>query len=102
MSVYKTIYKDKEGRKRRAVKWYIDIFYHNQLRDRIQAFADKRLSEALLRNIDTLVNCQIARIPLTGNGMLLHSIKSSRRLFNTRSHLYATFLMIPAKWSCGS
>jgi integrase len=60
MRVYKATYKDRNGKLRKSAKWYVDIFDHNQLRHRIPAFADKRLSEALGRNIEALVNCRIA------------------------------------------
>jgi len=60
MRIYKAEYKDRDGKKRKSAKWYVDIFDHNQLRHRIPAFADKRLSEALSRNIEALVNCRIA------------------------------------------
>jgi len=60
MRVYKATYKDRDGKKRKSAKWYIDIFDHNKLRHKIPAFADKRLSEALGRNIESLVNYRIA------------------------------------------
>ena len=60
MRVYKATYRDRSGNQRKSAKWYVDIFDHNQLRHRIPAFADKRLSEALARNIEALVNCRIA------------------------------------------
>ena len=56
MRIYKATYKDRSGRIRKSAKWYVDIFDHNQLRHKIPAFADKRLSEALGRNIEDLVN----------------------------------------------
>ncbi len=56
MRVYKATYKDRCGKQRKSAKWYVDIFDHNQLRHRIPAFRDKRLSEALGRNIEALVN----------------------------------------------
>ena len=60
MRVYKPTYKDRDGKKRKTAKWYIDFSDHNQLRHKIPAFADKRLSEGLGRNIESLVNCRIA------------------------------------------
>ena len=60
MRVYRATYKDRDGRKRTAAKWYVDIFDHNQLRHKIPAFTDKRLSEGLGRNIEALINCRIA------------------------------------------
>ena len=56
MRVYKATYKDRDGKKQKSAKWYVDIFDHNQLRHRIPAYRDKRLSEALGRNIEDLVN----------------------------------------------
>ena len=60
MRIYRAKYKGRDGRKRTAAKWYIDIFDHNQLRHKIPAFTDKRLSEGLGRNIEALINCRIA------------------------------------------
>ncbi|MCP4256633.1 MAG: hypothetical protein GY774_03790, partial [Planctomycetes bacterium] len=60
MRVYKPIYKDRDGKKQKTTKWYVDISDHNQLRHKIPAFSDKRLSEGLGRNIESLVNCKIA------------------------------------------
>jgi len=60
MRVYKATYKDRDGKNQKAAKWYVDIFDHNRLRHKIPAFADKRLSEGLGRNIESLVNCRIA------------------------------------------
>ncbi len=60
MRVYKATYKDRDGKQRKTAKWYLDFSDHNQLRHKIAAFADKRLSEAFGRNIESLVNCRIA------------------------------------------
>ena len=60
MRIYKAEYKDRDGQKCKAAKWYLDFADHNRLRHKIPAFADKRLSEALGRNIDSLVNSRIA------------------------------------------
>ena len=60
MRVYKATYKDRDGKQRKSAKWYLDFADHNRLRHKIPAFADKRLSEALGRNIESLVNCRIA------------------------------------------
>ena len=64
MRIYKATYKDRSGKQRKSAKWYVDIFDHNQLRHRIPAFRDKRLSEALARNIEAIVNCRIAGLEL--------------------------------------
>jgi hypothetical protein len=60
MRVYKATYKDRSGKHRKSAKWYIDILDHNQLQHKMPAFADKRLSEGLGRNIESLVNCRSA------------------------------------------
>ena len=60
MRVYKATYKDRNGKQRKTVKWYLDFSDHNKLRHKIPAFADKRLSEGMGRNIEALVNCRIA------------------------------------------
>ncbi len=60
MRVYRAKYKDRDGKKRTAAKWYLDFTDHNQLRHKIPAFSDKRLSEGLGRNIEALINCRIA------------------------------------------
>jgi integrase len=60
MRVYRATYKDRDGKQRKSSKWYLDVFDHNRLRHKIPAFADKRLSEGLGRNIEALVNCRIA------------------------------------------
>ena len=53
-------YKDRTGKKCQAGKLYIDITDHNRLRHKIPAFADRRLSECLGRNIEALINCRIS------------------------------------------
>jgi hypothetical protein len=64
MRIYRAEYKDRDGQQKKAAKWYLDFSDHNQLRHKIPAFADKRLSEALGRNIESLVNCRIAGLEL--------------------------------------
>ncbi len=60
MRIYKATYKDRDGKQQKSAKWCVDIFDHNQLRHKVPAFADKRLSEALGRNIEGLVDCRSA------------------------------------------
>jgi len=64
MRVYRATYKDRSGEQRKSAKWYLDFADHNQLRHKIPAFADKRLSEALGRNVEALINCRIAGLEL--------------------------------------
>ena len=56
MRVFRTYYKDRDGIRKHAKKWYVDFADHLQIRHRIPAFEDKRQSEALGRNIEKLVN----------------------------------------------
>ncbi len=60
MRVYKATYKDRSGEQRKTARWYLDFADHNRLRHKIPAFADRRLSEGMGRNIEALVNCRIA------------------------------------------
>ena len=60
MRVYKATYKDRDGKQRKTAKWYLDFSDHNQLRHKIPAFVDKRISEAFGRNIESLVNCRLS------------------------------------------
>jgi len=60
MRVFRIYYKDRDGRKRKAAKWYIEIKDHNRKTRRLAAFSDKKPSEALGRNIEALVNCRIS------------------------------------------
>jgi integrase len=60
MRVFRTNYKDRDGRKREAEKWYVELRDHNGIVRRLAAFTDKKPSEALGRNIESLVNCRSA------------------------------------------
>ena len=59
MRIYKPNYKDRSGKQKKAAKWYLDFFDHNQLRHKIPALTDKRSSEELGQNIESLINCRI-------------------------------------------
>jgi len=58
MSLFRAEYRDRQGQKRKSEKWYIDFSDHLQTRHKMPAFSDKRQSEALERNIKSLVNCR--------------------------------------------
>lgn len=60
MRIFKANYKNRNGQKLEGKKWYLDICDHNQTRHKIPAFSDKRLTEALGRNIESLVNYRIS------------------------------------------
>lgn len=57
MRIYRETFKDK-GQSKKSAKWYIDFTDHLKLRHKIPAFEDKRASEALGRNIESLVVCR--------------------------------------------
>jgi hypothetical protein len=84
MRIYKTTYKDREGKLRKSAKWYLDFADHSQLRHKIPAFADKRLSEALGRNVESLVNCRVAGLePDAKLNVSDRVFVSSRKSINT-------------------
>jgi integrase len=58
MNIYRQNYKAKDGKTAKTSKFYIEFLDHNKLRHKIPAFADKRVSEAFGRNIESLVNCR--------------------------------------------
>ena len=60
MRAYRAYYKDRDGNRKQAKKWYIDFTDHLQIRHRIPAFDDKRQSEGLGRQIEKLVSCLIS------------------------------------------
>lgn len=60
MRIYKERYTDKEGKRRKTTKWYIDFTDHRGKRHRLPGFAEKRLTQKLADNIETLVSCKIA------------------------------------------
>ncbi len=64
MRIYRAKYKDRDGQQKKAEKWYLDFSDHNQLRHKIPALTDKRSSEELGRNIESLVNCRISGLEL--------------------------------------
>lgn len=55
MRVFKTTYKDKEGRTQKAAKWYIEFRDQLECVRRLPAFESKAASEELGRNLDKLV-----------------------------------------------
>ncbi len=65
MRVFRTSYKDRDGRKRQAAKWYIELRDHLRTVRRLPAFTDKQQSEALGRQIERLVACKVAGEPPT-------------------------------------
>ena len=60
MRIYKERYTNKDGKRCKTAKWYIDFTDHRGKRHRIPGFAEKRLTQKLADNIETLVSCAIA------------------------------------------
>jgi integrase len=60
MRIYKPKYRSRDGTQKYAKKFYVEFTDHLGVVHRLPAFADRRLSEALGRNIEALVNCRIA------------------------------------------
>ena len=56
MRVFRAIYKDRDGTKQTAKKWYIEFRGSDEVVHRLPAFEDKRQSESFGRNIEALVN----------------------------------------------
>lgn len=67
MRIYKERYTDKNGKRCKTVKWYIDFTDHRGKRHRIPGFAEKRLTQKLSDNIEALVSCKIAGQTLDKN-----------------------------------
>lgn len=58
MRVFRVSYKDRNGKKRTAQKWYVDFIDHRQVRRRTPGFTDKGQTELLGRKIEKLVVCR--------------------------------------------
>jgi integrase/recombinase XerD len=65
MRAFKTTYRDRTGKVREASKWYIEFKDHLETIRRLPAFTDRKLSEALGRQIERLVASRVAREPLS-------------------------------------
>ena len=60
MRLYKESYTDKDGKRKKTQKWYIDFADHHSRRHRVPAFTEKRSTQALAVYIETLVSCRMA------------------------------------------
>ena len=60
MRVFRSTYRDRNGKKCKTSKWYIEFRDHLQLTRRLPAFTDKRQSEALGRQIEKLVGYKVS------------------------------------------
>jgi len=64
MRLYKPKYHGKHGEVCTVSKWCVEFYDHNRRLRRISAFADRKASEELGRNIDRLVACRISGVEL--------------------------------------
>jgi hypothetical protein len=55
MRVFETTYKDRNGRTKKAARWYIEFRDHLEYPRRLPAFESKAASEEMGRNLDKLV-----------------------------------------------
>lgn len=60
MRLYKESYTNKDGKRLKTQKWYIDFTDHHNHRHRIPGFTEKRSTQSLADNIEALVSCKIA------------------------------------------
>ncbi|MBN2844011.1 MAG: hypothetical protein JXM68_13055, partial [Sedimentisphaerales bacterium] len=58
MKLFREDYKSKDGTKQPARKWYLDFSDHWNRRHRLAAFTSKSASEALARQIESLISCR--------------------------------------------
>lgn len=58
--VFQTTYKDRNGERRTAARWYCEIRDAQGVVRRLPAFTDKRASEELGRKLDRLVSLRIS------------------------------------------
>ena len=59
MRVFQTSYKDRNGKRRTASRWYVETKDHLGIVRRIPAFTDKRASESFGRQVESLVALRI-------------------------------------------
>ncbi len=59
MRLFKATYKNRSGEKCKSRKWYLDFSDHLGRRHKIPAFESKRQSEALGRQVETLISCKV-------------------------------------------
>ena len=64
MRVFKSTYRDRDGKKCKTSKWYVETRDHLELPRRFPAFSGKKESEAFGRRIDQLVVCKMSGDPL--------------------------------------
>jgi len=63
MRLFKATYRDRNGNKHESQKWYVDFSDHQQIRQRIPAFADRKNSKLFGEKIEKLVVCKMNTEP---------------------------------------
>ena len=63
MRLFKATYRDRDGKKCKSKKWYVDFSDHQQIRQRIPAFTDHKSSKKLGEKIEKLVVCKLNTEP---------------------------------------
>ncbi len=64
MRAFQSSYKDKRGRTRRTLTWYVEFTDHLEVTRRVSGFRDRKATESLGRRIEQLVWCKVGREPL--------------------------------------
>ncbi len=60
MNVFRATYKDSDGQRKQAARWYIEFRDTEGYRRRFAGFTDKRQTEALGRQVEKLIAIRIA------------------------------------------
>jgi len=55
MRIYRSVYKDRQGKQRQTAKWYVEFRDHNETARRLPAFTSKVASEEMGRNLVKVV-----------------------------------------------
>ena len=64
MRLFKPIYLDREGKKQKTIKWYLDFFTSDGIRHRLPPFANRRACEAVKNTIAECMSCKVAKMVL--------------------------------------
>ena len=62
MRLFKPTYLDREGKKRKTIKWYLDFSTSDGIRHRLPLFADRRACEAVKRTIAECMSCKVGKM----------------------------------------
>ncbi len=65
MRTFQTTYKTRDGKRRTAAKWYVELPDHRGIRRRLPGFTDKKATASLGRTVEKLAACRASGEPLT-------------------------------------